>query len=595
MSATKSRSPRLAITRLENRDVPARVVGYYPEWATWGRNYQPADIPASKMTHVVYSFAKIDANNQIALFDEWAALNKDFGPAGPDQYDGLLGQFRLMKLNNPNVKTSIAVGGWSLSQQFPTMASTQANRTTFINSSVNFIRQYNFDGVDLDWEYPVSGNTEYPPVGAGPADKHNFTLLCQELRAALDIAGTQDGKHYSLSAALGASHSVIDNYELAPVAQALDWVSAMTYDYHGAFDPMTNHQSALYPDPSRVGTPGYEPRNNLSWATDEFLARGVPADKLMLGLALYGRNWAGVGPTNNGLGQPATGAGPGTWENGVLDYKDLHNKVTTQPGVYQRHWDSVSQTAYVYAPTVAGGMFSTYDDAQSIRAKLDFAHQKQLGGVLMWEISADLPVTHQDSIIRMASESVLTPEVTSVKVNDGTSDQRSMVKSLQVTFDTEVTFVGAPATAFSLTRIGGTGAVGFTATVAVVNGKTVVTLGSFTGALTEFGSLRDGRYSLSVVSSKVRTAYGFLDGDGNGTAGDDYVLQGNTANKLFRLFGDVDGNGIVNAFDLGRFRPSFGSSTGQAAYVDWLDANGDGIINAFDFGQIRNRFGASVP
>src|SRR4051794_19040211 len=105
MSATKTHRTRLGVNRLEDRCTPAHVVGYYPEWATWGnaqqpgRMYLPADIPASKMTDVVYSFARIQ-NNQIAVYDEYAALQKDFGPAGPDQYDGLFGQFRLMKQNN---------------------------------------------------------------------------------------------------------------------------------------------------------------------------------------------------------------------------------------------------------------------------------------------------------------------------------------------------------------------------------------------------------------------------------------------------------------------------------------------------------------
>ncbi len=185
--------------------------------------------------------------------------------------------------------------------------------------------------------------------------------------------------------------------------------------------------------------------------------------------------------------------------------------------------------------------------------------------------------------------------VADVEVNAGQANQlqRSRVTTITVTFDQTVTFVnpGDVAAAFGLSRIGGGAVGGFTATVNVQGGVTVVTLSGFTGAESDFGSLADGRYSLTVRASQVVG----LDGDGNGTPGDDYALAGTVANGLFRLFGDAEGNGVVNAFDYAQFRPTFGSSTGQAAYLDWLDFNGDGTINAFDFGQFRNRFGAGVP
>ena len=107
---------------------------------------------------------------------------------------------------------------------------------------------------------------------------------------------------------------------------------------------------------------------------------------------------------------------------------------------FTRYWDDVAKVPYAYNPNLEGGVFASYDDAQSTRLKLDFAHSRHLGGVLFWEISADLPVSNSDSLIRIASEAMLTPEVQSVTVNDGTSAQRSMVRSLQVTFDTQVTF-----------------------------------------------------------------------------------------------------------------------------------------------------------
>ncbi len=189
------------------------------------------------------------------------------------------------------------------------------------------------------------------------------------------------------------------------------------------------------------------------------------------------------------------------------------------------------------------------------------------------------------------------PRVSGVTVNAGQTNatQRSRVTSLTVTFDAQVTFAGSVAAAFTLSRIGGAAVGGFTATANVVGGVTVVTLTSFTGAETYFGSLADGRYTVLVRANQVSAGGSQLDGDGNGTGGDDYTLAGTVANGLYRLFGDVDGSGVVNAFDFSQFRNAFGSSTGQAVYVEWLDIDGNGAINAFDFAQFRTRFGSGVP
>lgn len=191
------------------------------------------------------------------------------------------------------------------------------------------------------------------------------------------------------------------------------------------------------------------------------------------------------------------------------------------------------------------------------------------------------------------------PRVTGVTVNAGQANlnQRSKVTTLTVTFSTQVTFAqpGNVAAAFGISRIGGGQIGGFTATPSVVGGVTVVTLSGFSGAESEFSSLADGRFSVLVRANQVTANGQQLDGDGNGTGGDDYTLNGTIANKLFRLFGDVDGDGFTNAFDFGQFRPAFGTSVGNAGYVDYLDIDGSGVINAFDFGQFRPRFGSQVP
>jgi hypothetical protein len=183
------------------------------------------------------------------------------------------------------------------------------------------------------------------------------------------------------------------------------------------------------------------------------------------------------------------------------------------------------------------------------------------------------------------------PQIAAVQVNDGTA-QRSRVTSLTVTFNAQVTFASTVASAFTLQRTGG-GAVNFSATASVVNGGTVVTLNAFTGAETEFGSLRDGRYTLTALASQISAGGQALDGDGNGTGGDNYAFG--EAQGLFRFFGDYNGDRHVDIADFGLFSSTFNLSVGQAGFLAAFDFNGDGHIDIADFGQFSLRFFTLLP
>jgi hypothetical protein len=178
------------------------------------------------------------------------------------------------------------------------------------------------------------------------------------------------------------------------------------------------------------------------------------------------------------------------------------------------------------------------------------------------------------------------PRVSAAQVNDG-SAQRSRVTSLTVTFDAAVVFAGPVGDAFALTRAGG-GAVGFTATAALVGGVTVVTLDAFAGTDTESGSLRDGRYTLTALASRISANGQPLDGDGDGQSGGDFALA------LHRLYGDATGDGRVDNADFFLFRGTFGRSTGDPLYLAYFDANNDGRVDNADFFQLRARFGMTL-
>jgi hypothetical protein len=182
--------------------------------------------------------------------------------------------------------------------------------------------------------------------------------------------------------------------------------------------------------------------------------------------------------------------------------------------------------------------------------------------------------------------------VQSTVVNDG-SAQRSRVTSLKVTFSNVVSFAGSTENAFTLTQTGG-GTVQFSASASVIGGVTVVTLNNFTGSATDgFGSLADGRFTLTALATQISANGQHLDGNGDGSPDDNYTFG--DAQGLFRFFGDVNGDQNVNGFDLGFFRNAFGTQVGDPNYFSYMDYNGDGVINGFDLGQFRMRFGAMLP
>ena len=382
-----------------------RVVGYFTEWGIYGRNYTVADLPVDKLTTINYAFANISDQGEVAVYDSWAAVEKPFGS---DTWNtplrGNYHQLQLLKQAHPNLEILISIGGWTLSGKFSDVALTEASRAKFAASCVQFCNKYGFDGVDLDWEYPVSGGLESNTYR--PEDKHNYTLLTQEIRRQFNAADALDGKHRLITIAAPAGYDKFVNYELAAMSQSLDWMNIMTYDYHGSWENTTNHQAAIYGNPNDQSS--LRDTYTVAYTVDAYLRAGVAPDKLVLGAPIYGRSWRGVGPTNNGLFQPASGAGSGTWENGSVDYADLLNKTKTQPSVYSVHWDEVAQVPYVYAPTVEGGWFSTFENTRSLEAKIDYLLSKDLGGLMFWEASGDVRDSNSpDSLIGTAARRLM--------------------------------------------------------------------------------------------------------------------------------------------------------------------------------------------
>lgn len=246
----------------------------------------------------------------------------------------------------------------------------------FVARTVAFVKRHDLDGFDVDWEYPGLPGDGNPH---GPQDKANFTRLMAELRVALDRDAKTRGRTVLLTMAAGAFPGFLEHTEMGEVAKSVDFVNLMTYDFR-VEDPVAGHHANLYPHPAD------DKKSSADGAVRDFLAAGVPADQLVLGVPFYGRAWLNTGgdPGARGLYQP--GARPA--ERFETDYARLAAERIDRNG-FGRHWDPVARAPYLWSPERR--VFVSYEDPESLRVKSRFVREQRLAGVMFWEYFADQP------------------------------------------------------------------------------------------------------------------------------------------------------------------------------------------------------------
>lgn len=354
------------------------LAGYLAGWRTGEAGEQIQWIPAERLTHVIYAFGLIGADGRAVLGNPCS----DVGMCGDDggSNGGNFAQLRRLEARHPHLRTLIAIGGWTGSGRFSDVAATAASRHRFAESVVElYFRQHGglFDGVDIDWEYPVGGGLESNVTR--PEDRENFTLLLAELRRQLDAEGARNGTRYLLTAATTAGPAAVHDLELPRVAELLDWFNVMTYDYHVG-GRIAHFNAPLHPaegDPTPAGT--------VDSTISRYIAAGVSPDKIVMGVPYYGRAFGSVGPANDGLYQRADTSVAAPWNAG-LDFRTLSSRRPEESG-FTRRWEPQARVPWLYNPGT--GVWITYEDAQSIREKGAYARQRGLRGVMVWEILGD--------------------------------------------------------------------------------------------------------------------------------------------------------------------------------------------------------------
>jgi GH18 family chitinase len=340
-----------------------RLVGYFASWAIYAQNYHITDIPAGQLTHVIYAFANVTADGDCV-----SVSSDDDAENFP--------QLLQLKQQYPNLQILISVGGASHSTHFAAVSAHAARRSHFAQSCVQFMKQNGFDGIDIDWEYPKR------------EDRKHFTALLKKLRRQLDAQGSADKRHYLLTIAGPARPSHFANIELSLIHPLLDWINLTSYNFHTASSRVTNFNAPLF-SPSDSPTAEHDRDLNVDAAVKGYLAADVPADKIVLGVRFIATGWKGVGPANNGLYQSNTGPAKGTWDSpnaltGNFGYEDIENNYLA---TYTRDWHSEAQVPWLYNATT--GIMISYEDTQSLTLKAEYALFKKVGGVMIWELSAD--------------------------------------------------------------------------------------------------------------------------------------------------------------------------------------------------------------
>ncbi|KXJ85592.1 family 18 glycosyl hydrolase [Microdochium bolleyi] len=342
---------------------------YWTNWSVYARNYPPQKLPASEITQVLYSFMNVREDGTVFTGDTYADTGLHFPTdswtdMGNNAY-GAVKQLGLLKRSHRHLKVVLSIGGWTWSTQFPSVAADPKKRANFAQSAVTIMKNYGFDGIDIDWEYPVTAT-----------DARNFILLLKAVRSELDLYSIRAASayHFLLTAATPAGPKHYNILQLREMGEILDYVNVMTYDYAGGWDlSRTGHQGNLYANPSNLESTPF----STDRAIIDYTAAGVPTHKIVMGIPLYGRGFEGT----SGLGRSASGTSQGTWEAGVYDYK-----VLPLAGSVEKY-DTVAGASY--SEDTFNHRIVSYDTTASVIKKLDYIRHKKLGGTMFWEASGD--------------------------------------------------------------------------------------------------------------------------------------------------------------------------------------------------------------
>jgi chitinase len=311
-----------------------KVVGYYPEWV---KSTLPAgQVQFENLSHIVHAFAWPTSTGQISM------------------YPGMPNLSLINTAHNAGKKILLAFGGWGNSEGFTPMAADSIVREHFIDNVINIVTQNEFDGIDLDWEFP-----------SDIAEGKNQTKLIKELRERFNEIDTT--LLITMAVSAGSFYGQFSEYE--KIVENIDWFSMMGYDFHGTWTEHAGHNAPLY---QPINCTDGSQDNGINYLS---VTRNIPKEKILLGVPFYGKEF-----NASGLYQTQTGS--------VVDilYSTIAARLDSNRWEY--FWDDFSKVPYLL--DTASTKFVTFDDTTSIRLKCEYVLNNHLSGIMIWALGQDL-------------------------------------------------------------------------------------------------------------------------------------------------------------------------------------------------------------
>ncbi|XP_045467500.1 chitotriosidase-1-like [Harmonia axyridis] len=339
----------------------ANVVCYFNSWTVYRNGngkFVPQNVDPNLCSHVLFAFVGLSTDGNVRILDEWEAIN----------LNGISDIINL-KQQNKDLKILVSMGGWNEgSTTYSNVIGNPTLRTNLVRNIVAFIRQYGFDGFDLSWEYP-NGR------GGVPSDAQNLVLFLQELKASmgnltLSIAGS------------GLIQQIDLSYDVPSVANTVDMINLMSYDYRGSYDGFVGHASSLYASSKDVTITALG--LNVNATIHHWLEKGAPASKLNMGIVTYGRGFTLRDAAQTDLYAPTQGpsaAGPYTQEPGMMGY----NEACEFDSLWPRVFDQETRVPHI----INGNQWIGMEDVNSVEEKAKLVKELGLGGAAVWSLDTD--------------------------------------------------------------------------------------------------------------------------------------------------------------------------------------------------------------
>jgi chitinase len=347
------------------------VIGYYPSWKmrSHGTAMTPVRIPFEKLTMINYAFFYPLKDGRLVGRDTTGDDIILRGEPGIGAGEHRPGTALVDLAHRHKVKILLSIGGWEDSSNFPEVAASDAGRKQFAHSCVEQIREYDFDGIDIDWEYPG-----YSDHKGTPDDKGNLVLLLRITRDSLTAYGKLIGKKLLLTAALPAGASNLANFDLERITGLLDMLNVMTYDLSGTWDRISGHNAPLF-SPNDADS-----SRNVDAAFRLFTVMNkVPNSKVNIGIPFYGHTFSNC----TGLYGPHSGPDTIHFSANGCFYYDIVQSMDR----FARFWDDRAKVPYLVSQEWR--TFVSYDDEESVGYKAQYVLDRDAAGVIIWEITGD--------------------------------------------------------------------------------------------------------------------------------------------------------------------------------------------------------------